>query len=153
MRAFSRVFLGTWLYSKGDCRWCVGWEVETLWRMAPFLLLGRVSKWLPITQRLFPPRTAVVSAVDEEKIARFLYGLFSQPAVSLWMFFFFFIAFINNSKIITGRQLWKYCTKFWFLDLLVFLVHSFKFWNRWLQVVLLRCALLRSWLVSPRKKG
>lgn len=49
--------------------------------------------------KAFPPRTAVVSAVDrEEKRGRFLYGLFSQPAASLWTVCFFFYSFYQQLK-------------------------------------------------------
>jgi len=64
---------------------------------------GSVSfAWLGVRMitnntKAFPPRTAVVSAVDGEgKKGRFLYGLFSQPAASLWTvcFFSFFFSLI-----------------------------------------------------------
>lgn len=56
--------------------------------------------------KAFPPRTAVVSAVDREGKKRQvpLRVVFSTSCV-LVDGMFFFIAFINNSKIITGKQL------------------------------------------------
>lgn len=62
--------------------------------------------------------------------------------------FFFFIAFINNSKIITGKQLWKHCTSLnihspFHLVCLSYEIVSWCYWGKWV-----RCALLRSWRVS-----
>lgn len=65
-------------------------------------------KMITNNTKAFPPRTAVVSAVDGEKKKQVpLWVVFSTSCVLVDDMFFFsaFIAFINNSKIITGKQL------------------------------------------------
>lgn len=57
--------------------------------------------------KAFPPRTAVVSAVDGEGKKRQvpLRVVFSTSCVLVDGVYFLLHSFINNSKIITGKQL------------------------------------------------
>lgn len=86
---FSRVFVGSWSCAEGEGRWCVGWEVGTIWRMAQFLLLGRVSEWLPITQRLSLQELLLFQLLTEGKKAGSFMGCFlNQLHPCGWYVFF-----------------------------------------------------------------
>jgi len=121
--------------------------------MAQFLLLGWVSEWLPITQRLSLQELLLFQLLTErEKKAGSSTGCFLnqlRPCGRCVSFLFFFPhSFINNSKIITGKQLWKHCTS---LNILspFHLVHlSYETVSRcyWRKCVC--CAFLRSWQAS-----